>query len=66
MRQTTPLVGSRRPVPRASGRLVFVNGEMVPEETAAVSIFDHGLLFGDGVYDTMSARRGLIFGLIST
>lgn len=47
----------------ASGQPVFINGELVPAETAAVSVFDHGLLYGDGVYDTMFARHGLVFRL---
>src|SRR6202007_1208006 len=35
----------------------------LPEQAAAISVFDHGLLFGDGVYDTMFAHRSRIFRL---
>ena len=29
---------------------IFVDGEFVPEEDAKVSVFDHGLLYGDGIF----------------
>ena len=31
--------------------LAWVNGELVPEERAQVSVLDRGFLFGDGVYE---------------
>lgn len=34
-------------------RIVYVNGEYVPEQDAKVSIFDRGFLFGDGVYEVI-------------
>ena len=61
-RQAPPADGSEPPV-RIAGRLALVNGKLVPEEAATVSVFDHGLLFGDGVYDTMFAHRRKIFRL---
>ena len=33
------------------GRIVYVNGNYVPEETATISIFDRGFLMADGVYE---------------
>lgn len=33
--------------------LVYLNGDLVPEEAAAVSVFDHGLVVGDGVFETV-------------
>ncbi|MYA37495.1 MAG: D-amino-acid transaminase [Gammaproteobacteria bacterium] len=39
-------------------RIVFVNGEYVPEEEARVSIFDRGFVFGDGVYEVVPVIRG--------
>jgi branched-chain amino acid aminotransferase len=41
----------------------YVNGEMVPSDQASISVFDHGLLYGDGVYDTLFAKYGWIFKL---
>jgi len=32
-------------------RIVYVNGEYVPEENAMISVFDRGFLFADGVYE---------------
>ncbi len=35
-------------------RIVYVNGDYLPEEDAKVSIFDRGFLFADGVYEVTS------------
>jgi len=39
-------------------RIVYVNGEFVPEEEARVSVFDRGFMFADGVYEVSSVLRG--------
>ncbi len=39
-------------------RIVYVNGEYVPEEEAKISVFDRGFLFSDGVYEVSSVLRG--------
>ena len=39
-------------------RIVYVNGEFLPEEDAKVSIFDRGFLFADGVYEVTSVLGG--------
>jgi branched-chain amino acid aminotransferase len=41
--------------------LVYVNGHFVPKETASVSVFDHGFLYGDGIYETLRAYNGKLF-----
>ncbi|MDH4162312.1 MAG: branched-chain-amino-acid transaminase [Nitrospirota bacterium] len=43
------------------GMLVYVNGKFVPKEEALVSVFDHGYLYGDGIYETLRAYNGKIF-----
>lgn len=43
--------------------LVYLDGSYVPEEEAAVSVFDHGLLYGDGVFEGIRAYNGRIFRL---
>ncbi len=43
--------------------LVYVNGKFVPKEEATVSVFDHGYLYGDGIYETMRASQGALFHL---
>lgn len=40
---------------------VFLNDEFLPSEDAKISIFDHGFLYGDGIYETMRTYDGLIF-----
>jgi branched-chain amino acid aminotransferase len=42
---------------------IFLNGMIVPDEQAVVSVYDHGFLYGDGVYETMRAYRGIVFML---
>lgn len=42
---------------------VFLNDKLVPEADASVSVYDHGFLYGDGVYETMRAYEGVIFKL---
>lgn len=39
-------------------RIVFVNGEYLPEDQAKVSIFDRGFLMADGVYEVTSILDG--------
>ena len=39
-------------------RTVWLNGEFLPETEAKVSIFDRGLLFGQGVYEVSPVIDG--------
>jgi branched-chain amino acid aminotransferase len=41
--------------------LVWVNGRLVPKNEAVVSVYDHGLLYGDGVFEGIRVYRGRIF-----
>lgn len=43
--------------------LVYLNGELVDEKEAAVSVFDHGLITGDGVFESVVIRHGRPFAL---
>jgi branched-chain amino acid aminotransferase len=40
---------------------VWVNGALVPADEARISPFDHGLLVGDGVFETLRVYRGVPF-----
>ena len=42
---------------------VFINGEFVDKEDAKISVFDHGLLYGDGVFEGIRLYSGCIFKL---
>lgn len=41
--------------------LIWINGQMMPKNQAMVSVFDHGLLYGDGVFEGIRVYRGKIF-----
>ena len=42
---------------------VYLNGELVDKESALISVFDHGYLYGDGVFEGIRAYNGIIFKL---
>ncbi len=44
---------------------VWLNGELIPTEQATVSVFDHGLLYGDGVFEGIRAYNGRVFKMDS-
>jgi len=43
--------------------LIYINGDYVPREEAKISIFDHGFLYGDGVFEGIRAYNGKVFKL---
>jgi branched-chain amino acid aminotransferase len=43
--------------------LVWVNGKYVPKSQATVSVFDHGLLYGDGCFEGIKSFDGRVFKL---
>jgi len=45
------------------GMKIFLNGKLVDSTEAKVSIFDHGLLYGDGVFEWIRSYKGLVFKL---
>lgn len=45
------------------GLTIYLDGEYVPEEKAVISVFDHGLLYGDGVFEGIRAYHGRVFKL---
>ncbi|MFN5756201.1 MAG: branched-chain-amino-acid transaminase [Planctomycetia bacterium] len=44
-------------------RIIFLNDRLVPEDEARVSVFDHGLLYGDGVFEGLRSYSGRVFRL---
>ncbi len=42
---------------------VYLNGEFLDEAEACLPVWDRGLLFGDGLFETLRAYRGTPFGL---
>jgi branched-chain amino acid aminotransferase len=43
--------------------MVYIGGRFCPAAQAAVSVFDHGLLYGDGVFEGIRAYNGRVFKL---
>src|SRR5215471_15748022 len=42
---------------------IYISGKFVPQEDAKISVFDHGLLYGDGIFEGLRAYSGKIFRL---
>lgn len=43
--------------------LIYIDGKLYPKEQAKVSVFDHGILYGDGVFEGIRVYDGNIFKL---
>jgi branched-chain amino acid aminotransferase len=41
--------------------MIYLNNRLVPDNKATVSVFDHGFLYGDGIYETLRAYDGVVF-----
>jgi branched-chain amino acid aminotransferase len=46
-----------------SDLLVYVDGKYYPSSEAKISVFDHGFLYGDGVFEGIRAYNGIVFKL---
>lgn len=42
---------------------IYLDGKLVDKSEAVVSVFDHGLLYGDGVFEGIRSYNGLVFKL---
>mgnify|MGYP000858966850 CR=1 FL=1 len=42
-------------------RIIYIDGEFYPKSEAKVSVFDHGFLYGDGVFEGIRAYNGRVF-----
>jgi len=45
------------------GLKILLDGELVEKENAKISVFDHGLLYGDGIFEGIRAYSGRVFRL---
>ena len=43
--------------------LIYIDGEYYPKSQAKVSVYDHGLLYGDGVFEGIRAYNSIVFKL---
>ncbi len=46
------------------GLKVYIDGNLVDKEEAKISVFDHGVLYGDGVFEGIRLYEGCIFRLV--
>ena len=42
---------------------IYLNGELVNQEDAKISVYDHGFLYGDGIFEGIRCYNGSIFRL---
>jgi branched-chain amino acid aminotransferase len=61
--ETSPIKAPAAPVARPTDGLVYVSGAWRTAAEASVSVFDHGLLYGDGVFEGIRAYNGRVFKL---
>ena len=43
--------------------LIYINGELLPRESARISVFDSGYLVGDGIWEAVRLRKGVLLFL---
>jgi branched-chain amino acid aminotransferase len=55
--------GGLRSVRQALRMKIYIDGKFYDEKTAKISVFDHGLLYGDGVFEGIRAYNGRVFKL---
>lgn len=51
---------SGAPAAAAPSKQIWFDGRLVPADQARVSVYDHGLLYGDGVFEGIRAYRGRV------
>lgn len=42
---------------------IYIDGKYYDEKNAKISVFDHGLLYGDGIFEGIRAYNGRVFKL---
>ena len=57
-----PSVGTSANV-SSSNLKIYIDGKFLPEADAKVSVFDHGLLYGDGIFEGIRFYNGRVFRL---
>lgn len=48
---------------RRMERMIWLDGNLVPESEAKISVFDHGVLYGDGIFEGIRFYNGRVFRL---
>ena len=42
---------------------IYIDGEFYPKSQAKISVYDHGFLYGDGVFEGIREYNGVVFKL---
>ncbi len=59
-----PAIESRpRPTTGVREAKIYIDGKFYSEANAKVSVFDHGLLYGDGIFEGIRFYNGRVFRL---
>ena len=45
------------------GLKIYINGKLYDKADAKISVYDHGLLYGDGVFEGIRSYDGKVFRL---
>jgi branched-chain amino acid aminotransferase len=62
-RGASPNAATKPSSAAAKQSTIYVDGQFVPEAEAKVSVFDHGLLYGDGIFEGIRFYNGRVFRL---
>lgn len=57
-----PTTAATTATPRSALK-VYINGKLLEKEDAKISVYDHGFLYGDGVFEGMRSYGGKVFRL---
>jgi len=60
---TKPAVDAASDAGRVRQSKIYIDGEFFAEQDAKVSVFDHGLLYGDGIFEGIRFYNGRVFRL---
>jgi len=52
-----------RPTAAIKEARIYIDGKFYPQAEAKVSVFDHGLLYGDGIFEGIRFYNGRVFRL---
>lgn len=52
---------NKPPTPATQALKIYIDGELFDEADAKVSVFDHGLLYGDGIFEGIRFYNGRVF-----
>src|SRR5450432_1692258 len=54
---------SNSPGSKTKEAKIYIDGKFLPEADAKISVFDHGLLYGDGIFEGIRFYNGRVFRL---